>query len=456
MGNVTGVSSAPETASSRRERLGAQRQRHKREQRVSFTVYGVSLVVLGLLIPVLGLVGLRTLLNSRDGELLNPVLDPSQPRYQAMVPPSPTLLVLQLDPTETVVGAALLTLPTFESPGGSVLLLPTLLTGDIPEVGEMPIQAAYAFSGLDAARSVTEWALHLGIERAVAISATEWTELIAATGPLEVVNPDTLHDADHQVIYAPGELTLEPADVPAYAAHLDENENHLNRLLRQELVWNAWLSALAVNPSVLGEFDFGNEQTDILSLGPLPSASSADEQNGNNLSDDQPNEAVNDADLLVRRFMSQLGAGDHTVVQAPLIVDANHPSNGSPSTEPGELTSFRLDHDQMARLVPRIIPFPAGYATNTRPLVKVLDGSGDQSMIPLVARLAIEVGGQVSMIGNAENFDFTTTEIMYAEESWRPYVETLQETLGFGTAVKLEDMDENSEVVVLIGSDAKS
>lgn len=346
-----------------------------------------------------------------------------------------------------VVGVALLTLPTFESPGGSVLLLPTLLAGDLPEVGEMPIEAAYAFSGLEAARSTTEWALHLGIENAVAINDAEWSQLLAETGPLTIFNPDNLFYDDRSIAYPSGLIELEPTEVPLYAAHLDEGENHLNRLVRQELVWNAWLDELTANASILGDSDFGNEPTDILNLDSGNTTDNADPENQSALASLD----TNDPDALLRRFLSQMSAGEHVVVQAPLIVDAV-----TPPDDPNAVQNvFRLDYEELARLIPSVIPFPAGYASNTRPLVRVLDGSGDQTRIPLVARLAIEAGGQVSMIGNAENFDYTATEIMYADSSWRTYAQMLQETLGFGTVVELEDMDENTDVMVLIGADAR-
>ncbi|MBK5223719.1 MAG: hypothetical protein JJE52_12785 [Acidimicrobiia bacterium] len=371
--------------------------------------YAVALTVLGACIPVLGYVGVRAVLDSSDGEVIDPVLDPNEPRYQALVPPSPTLLVLQTDAAGSLVGTVLLSLPSGDAVGGGVLLMPPGTLADIPEIGRLPIEASYDFNGADSARSTAERAMHVGIDEVVVITAAEWADMVELTGPVTVTNPDVLRGADGSVVFPAGRLELAPDDVALFAGFVSPDESRLNRVLRQELVWSAWLGDLADAPEGLV---FPGEQ-----------------ERG------------------IARFLTAIVAGTHRVESLPVVADAE-------ANEPGSTVGFTVDEEALAELVPRLIPFPTGAMPGDRPLVKVLAGVADRSLIQPAVRRAVATGGQVVMIGNAEHFDHPETEVRFAEPALRSYAESVVEALGFGTVMQVDEIDDSAQVIVVLGADA--
>src|SRR5690606_12750283 len=109
-GSTTSIGDAPRSA--RRADAGRveRRRRAERRRRMTGAAYAVAVGVLALSIPVLGYLGARTILDSSDGEVVDPILDPTEPGYRALIQPSPTMLLVHEDPNGDVVGAAVLAL----------------------------------------------------------------------------------------------------------------------------------------------------------------------------------------------------------------------------------------------------------------------------------------------------------------------------------------------------------
>lgn len=396
--------SPPAEPASRPRRSQLRRQEQRARQRAT-TAYVAALAVLGLMVPVLGWVGVRAILDSSDGQVVDPQLDPEEPGYQALVSPSPTLLLAQLDEEGTLAGVAVLGLADEASEGGGVLLVPPATVGDVPDIGELPLDAAYAFSGLDALRATAEFALGIGIDEAVVVDAADWAAVLELTGPLRLTNPDALRAEDGTVAFPSGAIELAPADVPRYAALLRPDETRLNRLLRQELVWRAWLDALS---DASGEVAFPGEE-------------------GRGLA----------------RFLPAIAAGQARI--EPLPVQQVEGDDGS------EL--FEVDPDALGRVLPEIIPFPASNGERSRPLVRILAGSGPGAGTAEVAGGVVRAGGQVVIVGNADRFDYDETLITYWDPSHRESAEAVAETLGFGTVAQVDEVDESADIVVVIGRD---
>ena len=394
---------------STRPRRSEQRRRQKRVRIATLAAYGLSLAVLAASIPVLGWFGARAILDSSDGEVVDPVLDPSEPGYQALVSPSPTLLVLQTDGTGQLVGVVLLALSSEDGDGGSVMLVPPATIADLPDLGPFPIDASFGFSGPDAARSTTEWALGIGIDEAVVVSDDEWAEVVASTGPLTLTNPDDLRDADGEIVFPSGPLELTPDEVPVFAAFLGDDESRLNRMIRQELVWSAWLDQLEADPTAVV---FPGEQERGLA-----------------------------------RFLPRIVAGTHRLETMPVVIDAA-------ASEPGSTSGFEPDAEALAALIVDLVPFPAGTAGGERPLVRVLSGTGDQSAVLPAARRVVAGGGQIVVVGNADSFDYETTQIIYWDDARRDEARAVADALGFGTVTQVDEVDESADVVVVLGRDA--
>ena len=371
-------------------------------------VYGILFALAVAAVPVLAVVGVRTLLDSRDGEVLNPVLDPALPGYQALVSPSPTLAVLHLDPDGALVGVAVLALAGEDTEGGSVLLIPPRTLASVPQFGDFTLEYIQDLNGTDNTRSLVEFVLGLGLDEVVEVTDSDWAELVEPLGGLVVVNPDTLTSPDGSAAFPAGELVLEPALVGPFLSILEPTENPLNRMLRQELVWRALLDALAEEP---GAMRFAGEQ-----------------------------------DRGLARFLPAIAAGTSRLETLPIEPPAE-------VTAPGEVGSFSPDAEAIAGLIPQLVPFPAGARPGDRPLVRVLDGSGRQWVIPPAVRQVAVAGGQVVMIGNTDEFGVADTQVLVADAAFDSFARSVADALGVGSVQRVDYIDENAEVIVVLGTD---
>src|SRR5690606_12450657 len=189
-----------------------------------------------LAVPVLAVVGARTLLDSRDGAVIDPVVDPALPGYQALIAPSPTLGVVHLDDDGLLVGVAVLALAGGGegASGGSVLLVPPRTLVDVPEFGEFTIEYIQALNGSESALSFVEYVLALGVDELVELRHDDWANLVAPPGGLTVSNPDSISGPAGEVRFAAGELELAPDELGEFLAVVEPGESPLNSLLRQE------------------------------------------------------------------------------------------------------------------------------------------------------------------------------------------------------------------------------
>lgn len=412
----------------------AARRRARRGRRLRFTVYALLLVALAGAIPALAVVGMRAVLDSRDGEVADPVLDPSEPGYQAVVPPTPTLLVAHAD-GDGVAGLALLVLAGAERAGGTVVLLPEDTQVDLEGIGTLTIDDAASLSGVDSALGVTEQLLHLSIDDLVVLDAEGWRRAVEPVGGLTIENPDELTSPDGAVVFPVGRLALAPADVGPYLAARVPGEDPEYPRFRQELVWRAWLEAVATAGAAgtpPGEVDAGLGRF-------VPTIAGG-----------------------VWR-LEQLPATAVEVPAAPAEADVTATTgedtdgDATPPVEPPDAPSTTwvhvADEAAIAELVNRVVPFPAGADPGDRIRVRVLDGTGDTARALPAARTLVAGGAQIVLIGNADRFDYAETVVFHGPGLPSDPADAMAEALGLGTVREAEAQDEDVDVTVVLGAD---
>jgi hypothetical protein len=377
-----------------------------RPPRVHLVVYGCLFALAVLAVPALTVVGVRALLDSRDGEVIDPVTDPALPGFQALTAPSPTLGVVHLDDDGRLVGVAVLALAGEDRAGGSVLLVPPKTLVEVPDYGEFTIEYIQALNGSEASLEFVEYVLALGVDELAEVRHADWAALVEPLGSLRVANPDAITGPDGDVLFEAGEIDLAPEQVGPFLAVVEPGESPLNSLLRQELVWEAYLTAVAEH----GEVEFLGEQ-----------------------------------DRGLARFVPGIAGGAHRVEQVPLVPPSLVDDRGEPV--------FEIDDEATARLIPRLVPFPAGARPGDRPLVRVLDGSGRQEVIAPATRQVAVAGGQVVMIGNADEFGVATTQLLIGDPALADFARSVAEVLGVGSVQEIDYIDENAELIVVLGAD---
>jgi hypothetical protein len=393
----------------------AARRRRRRRRRLVVAAYAAALLVVAAAIPTLGWIGAQAVLESRDGEVADPVLDPTQPGYQAVVPPSPTLLVAHQAPDGSLAGAAVLVLAGADQPGGSLWLLPADVAVELTGIGELTLDEAFAFGGADGVLGAAEQLLRIDLDDVVVLDAAGWERTLAPLGPVVVTNPDEVVAPDGATTFPAGEIELTPAQFGAYLAASVPGEDPLNALLRQELAWTAWIRAVSGDPAAVpGETDQG--------LG---------------------------------RFVPGLATGALRVATLPVIAEERPVDPAEPADPDAPTTTVVLvaDDEAVAALVPELVPFPAGAQPGDRIRVRILDGTGATERVLPVARLLVGAGAQITLVGNADRFDVAQTLVFHSPGEPPDAAEAMAAALGVGTVQEAEQQDEDVDVTVVLGAD---
>ena len=370
-----------------------------------FWRYGfpVLLVLLVLAIPVLVVIGSRVVLDSNDGRLVNRVTDPAAPGWEAVLDPTPTELVLTIDAEGELESAAVLVLSGEGS--GAVLQVPSETLVDMgPGVGEVSLAFGWFANGVDGARDMTGRLLGLAFTDTRVLTPQDWVDAVAPVAPLTVNSPDAAIGADGLEAFPRGSIQLEAAEVPGYMSATGPNETDVARLVRVEALWRSWLSAVGVAG---------------MEAAPGP-----------------PEQGLG-------LFVGTLGAEQVRFVTLP-VTDVGE----------GDVELYRADPADVARVVGELVPFPEG-PPGSRPTVRVLDGTG-QLDHGVSAAIAIgAAGGQVRVVGNAEDFDVGSTEIVYYDDAQRAAAEAVRDALGVGEVIRSEQKSP-VDVTVVLGADALS
>nr|WP_249419779.1 LytR C-terminal domain-containing protein [Rhabdothermincola salaria] len=356
-----------------------------------------------LAIPVLIVIGARVVLDSSDGRLVNRVTDPAAPGWEAVLDPTPTELVLTVDAAGELESVAVLVLSGEGS--GAVLQVPAETLVDMgPDVGEVSLAFGWFANGADGARDMTGRLLDLSFTDTRVLTPEDWASVVAPVAPLTVNSPDAATGPDGVEVFPRGSIQLEATEVPAYMSATGPSETDVARLVRVEALWRSWLNAVGVA---------GMESV------PQP------------------------LDQGLGLFVGTLGAEQVRFVTLP-VADV-----GEEGVE-----VYRAEPEDVARVVGELVPFPEG-PPGTRPSARVLDGTGQLDRGVSAAIVIGAAGGQVRVIGNAEDFDIETTEIVYYDDSQQAAAEAVRDALGVGEVIRSEQKSP-VDVTVVLGADALS
>lgn len=369
--------------------------------------YALGSLLCAVALIALGWAGYDTSLEIRGGAALNEVSDPAKPGYEARVKPTPTHLVIivsdsgEVRELELLVGGA--------KGGGSVVFVPGLMVVNVDGHPYNLAELAEA-EGVPKLVEVVQATLGIAVSDAVEIGPDELTELFASAGPLELDNADALRSGD-EVRFPAGRLTLQPSDVPAYLAALNEGEPIVNRPFRAEQVWKAWMGKLSA--------------TSAPSLRPLPSVDG---------------ESTVDISSLAKALAS--GSVDFEQLPVDRLVVPNM----------GGFAVYQPKADAIAELMATVVPFPGSAFPGQRARVRLLNGTKDPTAGLRAARPIVAAGGQIVVMGNAASFDVSKTAVEYNVESQKPAAEAIAAALGVGSVGSGTESDA-VDVTVVVGAD---
>ncbi|HMG43107.1 MAG TPA: LCP family protein [Acidimicrobiales bacterium] len=383
-----------------RPRRGPRARKIRRRQRL-VVVAMVLLVGLGAGLVVVGLDRVR---GSTAGTYVDATLRPDEPGYVALVTPTPTMLVLQRDASDELVGVALLGLRS-QDEGGSVVLIPVATQAPFAEEGD-DLRSVYTDGGADTVATQLELMLNLSIGDTVELDDTGWASLVDPVGSISMVLPAPVGD------WPAGQVDLAAADVGSFLAARNDDESELARLDRQELFWDEWLPRVRAqgDDAVPGESDVG--------LG---------------------------------RFVRGLAAGTSEVVALPVASAACF------------CELFEPSEDLAPELVAQAVPYPQEPSVGARVRIRLLNGTSVPGLAVQAAAPLVEAGAEIALSGNASSFAEPRTRFIYGKSRLRQDTNSLRDALGVG-AVEQASSDEESvepadeadriDVTVVLGADA--
>jgi hypothetical protein len=363
----------------------------------------VMLVALGTGLAAVGWARVRA---STPGEYVDPSLRPEEPGYQAVVTPTPTLLVVQRSADDDLVGVTVLALRSGDE-GGSVIVMPVATRARMGDQ-DVTLAAAYADGGLDAVARAAGEVLDVDVGTPVELDDGALSSLVEPVAPLSL-------ELERDVGYwQAGQVQLAASQAGAFLSARRDDENELGRLPRQEAFWQAWLDELTGRggDAIPGEDDTG--------LG---------------------------------RFLHGLTSGPLEVTSLPVAPEANAAAE-----------AFVANPDMVAAFVADNVPYPRESSPGGRVRLRLLNGTGQRDLTVQVVPLLVAAGGEIALSGNADSFDVARTQVLYGSERQRDQAEALRDALGFGvveasgvaeTAVP-GDESERIDVTVILGADASA
>lgn len=391
------------------ERLG-RRRRRQQWRSITFAVCLVVLVGTGVALTA---VGVTTVRDSTAGKRFDPKNDPAEPGFEAFVTPTPTMVVTQVD-DDRLVSVTLLSLGNGDAGGGSVVFVPPATVGSFGQYGPLRLDVAHDRLGSGGVLTGLQNVLFAGITESVEVDSERWTRLVAPVAPLRFENPDDLPAADDGRAFAAGELELAADEVGAYLAARAPDESDFERMVRHQVLWEAWLKALgsAGPDAIAGEVESG--------LG---------------------------------RFLRTLVRGQTSVSTLPVNEGTGADEGG------GEGPAFTVRDDEVRALVAAAIPFPTGPSPGARTRVRLLSGvagTAGTSAREQAARALVGEGAEIAIVGNAERFGQTDTRVIYDVPADVGAARKLARALGGASVVREQrgpGVADVIDVTVVLGSD---
>jgi len=359
------------------------------------------MVIAAAAIPLLVWYAADAILNSADGDL-RAIDDPTAPGYEARVDPSPSHMVLSLDPSGALSGVAILSLGP-NNMGGTVLSIPaeTITASDV----EVRLIDVYEAGGELATRQEVASLMDINVDDHTVLDELGWRQIVSPAAPVPVDTSTDLTDIDGVVVYAQGTTDLEAATVSEYLGWVNPGEGSQGRVQRQVGFWKSW--------------------TDILAASDNPAVIPGERSSG------------------FPWMLAGLTQGQ-AVVTSIAGTDLVMP-NGEVGTQINVL--------ELRGLVNTMIPFPRPTSPGARPKVRLLDGVGGVDVASLYSPALVAAGAEIVIIGNASSFDVVQTVIVYHDERFATQAEAFGVALN-GAVVSFEPIkDAALDVTIVMGED---
>jgi hypothetical protein len=298
-----------------------------------------------------------------------------------------------------VVGVVVAALDADQRGGTAVFVPPGALVGPPDEAGER-IDEIAAEGGPAGVREAFESFIGAPVDLVQTLDEAAWPVLLPDRITIE--NPAPLErqrPTGTELLFPAGPIDVLPQQLPQLLGMRSPGEDDLDRLARQERVWEAWL--------------------DVIAAADMPVAGDP--------ATDQPT------------FMAALARGP--VDARVLPVAAVDPAAGL----------YEVDAAGAPVIVAALAPERMAAGEGGR--VQLLNGVGKPGLVTDVAALLVPEGLRVPLTDDADDFGYRRTQIVYHGADQAATAETIREVLGVGKVLPARQTLDAVDVTVVIGQD---
>jgi hypothetical protein len=149
-----------------------------------------------------------------------------------------------------------------------------------------------------------------------------------------------------------------------------------------------------------------------------------------------------EVDSGIGRFVRGLAGGPRRLTSLPVV-----------ETPDGDGTRTEVDPEAVHELISELVPFPTASRPGGRVRVRLLDGTGDPDHVLTAAPRIVPADSEIVVVGNADAFDYDTTEIRYHHPTFEGAAEALRDALGAGRVVDDPRQTDAFDVTIVLGPD---
>jgi len=335
--------------------------------------------------------GTKAVLDSADGQLIEVVTDPALPGFEALVDPTPTMLVAHVE-DDTLVGITVMARTALDEGGNIVVLSPdTIVPTDImPGQTAALLGQAYSSGGIDQLRSIIEAMFGFGFTEVIEVDSARLGGFMQLVAPIPFGLSDDLvvrnGSGGVETWLKHGLVELSGDDAARLYGFRNPGEFDVNRVERQIDMWKAWLVQI--------------READDVEAATLP------------------------FEVGLSPYLRAFSAGAFDISTPP--VDAVQ-------MDPESLPLYSLGESGNTWLAAKatdMVPLPISTTSVHRPSVRLLDGTGNPRNRVSVREELVADGAVISVIGNAAEFGVPATTVSYHAAAFEPEAARIAKSLG--------------------------
>lgn len=359
--------------------------------------------MLPLGVLVVSIVGLGVIVRERSAS--DPDVAPvvGEVAGTSVVAAGPAALVVQVDDVGAAVGFTVFALSGDD--GGTVVFVPASTMVEIPGFGLDPISEAFSVGGAELASLTLRNLLAVEFAHVSVLDARRLSAAIRGVGDLDIDNPTVLEVVTGagriETLWPAGPVTLAPGEAAQFLEITGTDETELDRLVRHQAFWKGLLDARA-NVAEVGD----------------------------------------EASLDLPAFLDVASLRAEGLAYRILPVE----------TLGGAEELFGVNREELVPLRELLAP---GSTTGDvgRARVQLLNGVGTPGLAEPVTELVLAAGVTVELTGNALQFGYETTQIVYYRDDQIEAALRIRDELGLGEVVKQRDPIDVVDVTIVIGAD---